>query len=286
MPKVTWYEGAQEPKSEEGAVKILASFLFVNGTKRRKLADLREAPKRGGEGQVLLHFGAGAEDWCDVTFDSHEQGYAFERAVLAATGKKPSLSPAAENDVKPGALPHGWEERVQTAIARAKEKRFTNPLPDDSSIGGVKGQEAVRLIRQLASAWESCDLQRQEQQKEAVRSLEDSVEQERQLREKVEEENRTLEVKLQESASLTEQLQKRATFYENEANSMRKRSEELRKVGVNDLFEKNQFLESELKSMREYLLELTGKPHGKTAHGKPPAKVAVKALLKPSNAGQ
>eukprot|EP00929_Paragymnodinium_shiwhaense_P080730 TRINITY_DN4211_c0_g1_i1.p1 TRINITY_DN4211_c0_g1~~TRINITY_DN4211_c0_g1_i1.p1 ORF type:complete len:260 (+),score=90.30 TRINITY_DN4211_c0_g1_i1:66-845(+) len=259
MPKVTWYEGAQEPKSEEGAVKILASFLFVNGTKRRKLADLREAPKRGGEGQVLLHFGAGAEDWCDVTFDSHEQGYAFERAVLAATGKKPSLSPAAENDVKPGALPHGWEERVQ---------------------------EAVRLIRQLASAWESCDLQRQEQQKEAVRSLEDSVEQERQLREKVEEENRTLEVKLQESASLTEQLQKRATFYENEANSMRKRSEELRKVGVNDLFEKNQFLESELKSMREYLLELTGKPHGKTAHGKPPAKVAVKALLKPSNAGQ
>lgn len=91
MPSITWHTSDGESQSEDATtVKVLISSLFVNGTKRRKLADLGEPPQRGETGEVILRFRSAESitDWCDIRFDSRAQGDLFEHHVLAASGKR------------------------------------------------------------------------------------------------------------------------------------------------------------------------------------------------------
>jgi len=255
MPRVTWHGSDGEMTNEEGPVKVLAKFLFVNGTKRRKLTDMGDAPKRGEPGQLLLRFGA--DDWCDMRFEKRDQCSEFESTLLNATGKTtaPSVTggasvrrgltltnaAAAENSV----LPRDWEESIREAIAGAhRNNRFENPL----LAGGLEGTTPVaRLLADLCVAWQALD-ERRDESDAAKRAV---LDEERSLKRQLEQDCRDIDVKLHDANANIAELQKTRGFLEREMGALKLRLQEQRTEAESAA--KVRFLETEVAGLRERL---------------------------------
>jgi len=64
MPMATslaWRLGAEEGKANNGKIDILLNSIFVNGVKRRKIAELSGLPDHDGHGSLQLNFSCGGE---------------------------------------------------------------------------------------------------------------------------------------------------------------------------------------------------------------------------------
>lgn len=86
MARVIWHTPEGGEKVEVGKVAILAKLLFINGAKRRRVADLQGPPERGDQGQVILRFGP--QDWYDVSFPCGKQSDEFAQAAFSATFRR------------------------------------------------------------------------------------------------------------------------------------------------------------------------------------------------------
>lgn len=64
MPLATslaWRLGAEEGNAKDGKIDILLNSIFVNGVKRRKIAELSGLPDHDGHGSLHLNFSCGGE---------------------------------------------------------------------------------------------------------------------------------------------------------------------------------------------------------------------------------
>jgi len=148
MAQVVWHTPEGGQNVEVGKVAILAKLLFINGAKRRKIADLQGLPERGDNGQVILHFGP--QDWCDVSFPSRKQSDEFAQAALTVASRRltTSTNGSTANASKPKS------EAMRAALLAAARQASTeldetHAAPDTSKAPEVTAQATPAAVPQL-----------------------------------------------------------------------------------------------------------------------------------------
>lgn len=276
---------------EEGKVSVLAKLLFVNGNKKRKLADMQGPPERGPEGQVILRFGE--QDWCGITFAQRGQNDEFAKAVLGAMpvakrqgalappdgnlapearARWRKLSPSRGDDAG-GGLPH-WEEAVRAAVARARTQSFTSPLPASlpSTVRGgdweaMSAAGAWKLVAELCAAWEAADARRDEAKRKAVDVLVAERDENMRARKQVEDEFRCVDTKLQEAEANVGRLERKLKFHEEEAAAYKKLLAESQRASDPEMLRK---LEGEILTLKQRLKEAWTEKPQRTPPPRPP----------------
>jgi len=143
MARVTWHTPEGGEKVEVGKVAILAKLLFVNGAKRRKVADLQNPPERGDKGQVILRFGP--QDWCDVSFPCRKQSDEFAHAAFSVASRRQASTRGFNADVsKP-------ESEAMRAALLAAARRVSTEF-DDAHVatGSARDPELPNVTAQPA----------------------------------------------------------------------------------------------------------------------------------------
>jgi len=148
MTRVVWHTPEGGEKVEVGKVAILAKLLFINGEKRRKVADLQCPPERDDRGQVVLRFGP--QDWCAVSFPSCKQSDEFAQAAFTATLRKHANTSGSNAD----ASKHK-SEAMRAALLAAARQNTTELNDADVAVGTatkpkVPGAMARAAVQQAA----------------------------------------------------------------------------------------------------------------------------------------
>jgi len=263
MPRIHWHVQGREPQFEEGSVKLLRTFIWVNGCKRRKVAELSAKPHRGLEGEIMLRFGV---DRCHIRFDTIDESDEFEQSVVKMLEKRSVLEASPPQSVEPNSPPvvsaSGLELAVMAALTRAGDLPFLNPVPQ--TLEGVSQELAFKLLSHVCAVWESIDANRHQMlidrhcEAQVVGELhmasgqvvvvEDDEEQQVLIR-SLQEELRELEFKLAEANEAREILGSQLATQEEEAKQMKQRLVD----SVERLVKLTKQLEAEKRDMKQEL---------------------------------
>eukprot|EP00928_Gymnodinium_smaydae_P029676 TRINITY_DN22284_c0_g1_i1.p1 TRINITY_DN22284_c0_g1~~TRINITY_DN22284_c0_g1_i1.p1 ORF type:complete len:331 (-),score=71.61 TRINITY_DN22284_c0_g1_i1:174-1166(-) len=239
MPSVTWHGQDGTAETEEGRVAVLSKLLFVNGAKKRKLADLGAPPERGSGGQVILRFSDQA--WCDMKFDEQKQSDDFVKLVIEAIGKRFGTtldgSDAAESP---------WDKAVRAAVARAQDLPFVSPFPANFE-GDDKPGHVPKVVVDVCRAWEAVDSKREKSYADKIATLESQRKEEERRSSRLEERSRLADMKLGEAEAKVASLQKSTEFLNKEIASMKKWQATYERADPEKLL----YLERELSEMRK-----------------------------------
>jgi len=142
---MTWQLDGEKAEYKEGKIDVILSFIFLNGTKRRKIVDMSTLPHHDGVGNISLHFSCGGS--IEATLAGSAAAAAFVEdciEVLVRRLGKGKLPPTRRSSTQDTA--DSTDSNVKAKLCNASQR--------NDGVGGLSVEE--ESPKQAPLSFEAC----------------------------------------------------------------------------------------------------------------------------------